>query len=124
MSEDMLTERRQWYHCFPEGTIEFNLVTRIVVVGMLGALAVLPESQHVLVINGLVETLWFDALLIIWWAVQIGMDLETSIAPSGRRLCSMSLNKAFLTVSRAQMAIFSITCAFSAVKVSSKLSSP
>jgi hypothetical protein len=83
MSEDMLTERRQWYHCFPEGTIEFNLVTRIVVVGMLGALAVLPESQHVLVINGLVGTLWFDALLIIWWAVQIGMDLETSIAPSG-----------------------------------------
>lgn len=82
MTENTLTQRRQWYQCFPEGTIEFNLVTRVVALGIMGALAVLPESQHVLIKNGLIGILWFDALLIIWWAVQIGTDLETSMDPA------------------------------------------
>jgi len=91
MSEEMLTRRRQWLQCFPEGTIEFNLVTRILVVGMLGSLAVLPESQHRLVLTGLVGVLWIDYLLILWWVVQLGTDLEMIIdrpgqsAPQSRR---------------------------------------
>ena len=75
----MLTQRRQWFQCFPEGTIEFNLVTRIGAIGMMGAFAVLPENQHILIANGLVGALWIDFLLMIGWTVQLGSDLETII---------------------------------------------
>jgi hypothetical protein len=79
MSEDALNHRRQWFECFPAGTIEFNLITRVLAVGTLGALAVMPESQHLLILNGLAGILWADFILLIWWTVQLGNDLITAI---------------------------------------------
>lgn len=78
MSEDKTTihERRTWFHYFPEGTLEFSVITRVLVVIALLSLAALKGSQRTYALVGLCGFLWVDYILAIWWVIQTHTDLS------------------------------------------------
>ena len=76
MSESNLVARRTWFRFFPEGSLEFVVITRVLLVMNLLALAALPGSQRVLALMGLAGLLWLDYTLTLWWLVQMGGDLR------------------------------------------------
>ncbi len=80
MSEDRLAQRRNWYRFFPGGSIEFVIVTRVLALLLLLALAVVPGTQRPTVLLALAGVLWIDYLLIIWWAIQVTTDLDALFA--------------------------------------------
>jgi hypothetical protein len=76
MNGDMLVERRRWFRVFPEGSLEFTIITRVLALILLMALAVVGGTQRPLVVVSLTVVLWVDYALLVWWAVQVAMDLE------------------------------------------------
>lgn len=76
MSEDSLAQRRNWFRFFPEGSIEFVIVTRVLALLLLLALAIVRGTQRPAVLLALVVVLWIDYLLTLWWAVQLATDLN------------------------------------------------
>ncbi|GMU24173.1 MAG: hypothetical protein AMXMBFR13_42500 [Phycisphaerae bacterium] len=84
---------------FPEGGIEFVIVTRVLLVFGLLALAVIRETQRPLVLLALSGVLWVDYLLTLGWAVQMAMDIEelqegvsnSGAAPNNHRLLTIVL---------------------------------
>lgn len=77
MSDNSLQQRRKWFRFFPEGSIEFLLVTRVLALLLLVSLIILREMQRPLVLVALAGVLWLDYVLMIWWAVQLTIDLES-----------------------------------------------
>ncbi|MBI4580907.1 MAG: hypothetical protein HY718_14460 [Planctomycetes bacterium] len=76
MNSELLIERRRWFRVFPEGTLEFAIITRVLALMLLMALGIVTGAQRPLVITALVGVLWSDYVLLVWWAVQVAMDLE------------------------------------------------
>lgn len=76
MSSERLVERRKWFRAFPEGTLEFMVITRVLALLFLIALAVVGGTQRPFVLIGLVGILWVDYVLLLWWVVQVAMDLQ------------------------------------------------
>lgn len=76
MPSETLIERRKWLRIFPEGLLEFLIITRIFGLMMLVALAVVTGTQRPLVLTVLALVLWVDYALIMWWAVQVTDDLR------------------------------------------------
>lgn len=75
MNGERLLERRKWFRVFPEGTLEFVIITRVLALMMLMALAVVGGTQRPLVVSSLIAILWIDYALLLWWVVQVAMDL-------------------------------------------------
>jgi hypothetical protein len=76
MTADRLLERRKWFRVFPEGTLEFMIITRVLALLMLIALAVVGGAQRPFVLVGLAGILWVDYALLLCWVVQLAMDLR------------------------------------------------
>ncbi|MHC4795589.1 MAG: hypothetical protein ACYTF1_03005 [Planctomycetota bacterium] len=76
MSGNSLSQRREWFRYFPEGSIEFMLVTRVLTLFLLVALSFVRETQRPIVLMALLIILWIDYLLILWWAVQMATDMD------------------------------------------------
>lgn len=82
MIDEMLMQRRRWFRCFPEGTLEFTVVTRVLALLLGTLLLVVPTADQPIVLTALVAMLWLDYALVMWWAVQVHADLECLLAPS------------------------------------------
>jgi len=76
MNKPVVTERQTWFRFFPEGSVEFLVVTRVLALLMLAALIVVRSNQRPLVLVALVALLWLDYLLMLWWAIQVTTDLD------------------------------------------------
>jgi hypothetical protein len=76
MTSERLLERRKWFRVFPEGTLEFTIITRVLALMMLMALAIVGGSQRPFVVTALIVILWVDYALLIWWVVQVACDLR------------------------------------------------
>lgn len=69
-----LQQRREWYRFFPEGTLEFLIITRVLGLGGLLALGVAGGAYRPWVWAGVTALLWCDYLLVIWWLLQLTLD--------------------------------------------------
>ena len=76
MTNELLVERRKWFRVFPEGTLEFTIITRVLALLMLMALAVVSGLQRPLVLMALGAILWVDYALLMWWAIEVASDLQ------------------------------------------------
>lgn len=76
MNGEKLVERRKWFRVFPEGTLEFLIITRVLALMMMMALAIVGGTQRPTVLIGLIGILWIDYALLLWWVVQVAMDLR------------------------------------------------
>jgi hypothetical protein len=79
---DLLTERKRWYSYFPEGTLEFLVITRVLALLLLGALILVPSSQRPAVLVALAAIVWLDYALVLWWLMQVAGDLNRLFARS------------------------------------------
>lgn len=82
-NDTALLQRQRWFRFFPDGSIEFLLVTRILAIFLLLALGVVRESQRPMVLMALAVVLLLDYVLMVWWGVQTVVDLECLIEQSG-----------------------------------------
>ncbi|MBP7935687.1 MAG: hypothetical protein KA354_13655 [Phycisphaerae bacterium] len=78
MSNGPLVERQRWFRFFPDGSIEFLVITRVLMVLLLVALIVfiarqLERSATLVALAGICS---LDQILVLWWAVQIVTDLS------------------------------------------------
>ncbi len=76
MNGELLAQKRKWFRLFPEGTLEFTIITRVLALMLLMALAVAGGAQRPFVLAALVGVLWIDYALLIWWALQLAGDLN------------------------------------------------
>ncbi|HOM49931.1 MAG TPA: hypothetical protein PLT93_02150 [Phycisphaerae bacterium] len=83
MTAERLLERRKWFGVFPEGTLEFMIITRVLALLMLIALAVVGGAQRPFVLAGLAGILWVDYALLLSWAIQVAMDLRCASGEQG-----------------------------------------
>lgn len=74
MSDIILGARRRWLHFFPDGTLEFLLVTRVLTLLLLLSTAIITSVDRPAVLVAITGLLWVDYLLTLWWLVQIGTD--------------------------------------------------
>ncbi len=78
-----LQQRREWYRFFPEGTLEFLIITRVLGLGALLALSVAGGAYRPLVWGGVVALLWLDYLLVLWWLLQVNLDARLASPGEG-----------------------------------------
>jgi len=76
MDNTVLSQRQRWFRAFPDGSIEFLLVTRLLVVFLLLGLAAMRESQRPMVLMALAVVLMADYAIMIWWSLQTVADLD------------------------------------------------
>lgn len=76
MSGEFLAERRKWFRVFPEGTLEFLIITRVLILLMLLALTIAGGSQRPFILTLLVGILWVDHALLVCWGMQVAGDLQ------------------------------------------------
>lgn len=76
MNAERLAERRKWFRVFPEGTLEFVIITRVFTLLLMIALAVVGGTQRPFVLIGLAGILWLDYVLLLWWVIQVADDLH------------------------------------------------
>jgi len=81
MNNNTLLQRQRWFRLFPEGSIEFLVATRLLVMILLLALLIIGNVQVQLLASlvALTAVLWLDYVLVVWWAVQIAIDLQEVI---------------------------------------------
>ena len=109
MSENSLEHRRNWYRFFPEGSIEFLSVTRVLALLLLLSLAIVPNTRRPAVLVALAIVLWIDYLLILWWVVQLATDLNALFAqplPGAKVLRRRRIGAAILGALPATAALF------------------
>ena len=76
MSETNLAQRQSWYRYFPEGSLEFLVATRVLVIILLIAFIVMHDLQRPIIVTAIIAVLWFDYVLVLWWAIQVRLDLD------------------------------------------------
>jgi hypothetical protein len=76
MMVNRLEERRRWLAFFPEGTLEFLVVTRVLALLLLATLIIVPTTQRPLVLLAMMIILWCDYALLLGWLMQLVNDLE------------------------------------------------
>src|SRR5437868_8574771 len=77
-----LLERRRWFSFFPEGTLEFLVVTRVLALLLMGTLIIVPSTQRPAVLVALAAVVWADYALLTWWLVHVSADLHDLFAAS------------------------------------------
>jgi hypothetical protein len=78
--DNVALERRQWFDHFPEGSIEFTVVTRVLALLLLASLIVFPAAQRPTVLTALAGVVWLDYVIVIWWVVQMACDMNDLFA--------------------------------------------
>lgn len=73
--QDVVVRRRRWLSFFPEGTIEFLVITRVLAVLMLLSLMIATGVQRPAILVALMGILWLDYVIMMWWVVGLGFDL-------------------------------------------------
>ncbi len=94
MSESNLEQRRRWFHFFPEGSLEFAVVTRTLMFLLLLIILVVPARIRFYSILMFTAVFWTDYLLSLWWSIEIATGVgdilskrrESSAAGSRRRI--------------------------------------
>lgn len=81
MTDETVIQKRNWFRYFPEGSIEFNAILRVLAVLLLIALMIVGGTQRPTVLVALAAILWADAVLLIWWFVQTSTDLDMLADP-------------------------------------------
>jgi hypothetical protein len=77
MSQSSIEQRRNWFRFFPEGSLEFVVVTRVLsLLLMLGCLIVQGPLRPLATL-ALCTVLWIDYVLTQSWFVQLSTDLDT-----------------------------------------------
>jgi hypothetical protein len=76
-----LAQRRAWFRYFPEGTLEFLLVTRVLALLLLAGLTLVRGSQRPAILFVLGALMLADYLLILWWGIQLVTDLDDLETP-------------------------------------------
>ena len=71
MSQDSLQQRRSWFRFFPEGSLEFVVVTRILVMLLMLMLMIVTGTQAPFILMALLGMLWVDHMLTLSWTVQL-----------------------------------------------------
>ena len=80
---DTVSQRRTWFRFFPEGTLEFLVITRVLALLLIVTLAAILPSQLSAALTALFGLLWLDHVLMLWWGVQMVTDLrDLSASPS------------------------------------------
>jgi hypothetical protein len=77
MSPDNLEQRRNWFRFFPDGTLEFVVVTRVLSVLLMVLLFVVQGTQQTAVFLALCGMLWIDYLLTLFWISRLASDLRS-----------------------------------------------
>ncbi len=77
MNSNGLEHRRNWFRFFPDGTLEFVVVTRVLAVLLMVLLFVVRRTQQAPVFLGLCGMLWIDYLLTLFWIIQLATDLRS-----------------------------------------------
>jgi len=77
MSQDNLQQRRSWFRFFPEGSLEFVVVTRVLVMLLMLMLMIVTGTQAPFILMALLGMLWLDHMLTLSWTVQLVTDLST-----------------------------------------------
>ncbi len=72
---DPLAARKRWFEIFPEGGVEFLIITRVGIAGVLLALLVIKESQRSLVWLLLGGLLWIDHAVVLGWLLPMAGDV-------------------------------------------------
>lgn len=89
---DLLMKRRQWFSFFPEGTLEFLVVTRVLALMLLGTLVIVPSSQRSQVLTALAAVVWIDYALTVCWLAHLASDLEDMFESPSCRACGHDLS--------------------------------
>jgi hypothetical protein len=92
MNETNLQQRRKWFHFFPEGNLEFTVVTRTLMFLLLLIMLVVPERIRFYSIMMFAAVFFADYLLSLWWSIEIATDLndlqsgqKATVEEKGRR---------------------------------------
>ena len=101
-----LNHRRAWFGLFPEGSVEFLLPTRILLVVLLLAMAGVHETQRSKVFLALCLMLWADYSVVLWWTIQAAADLCGLESLTGRAQFISSRLRAGILVSLPSAALF------------------
>lgn len=73
MSQINFEQRRNWFRFFPEGSLEFVVITRVLAVLLM--LMIVKGTQAPLILLALLAMLWLDHMLTLSWTVQLATDL-------------------------------------------------
>lgn len=85
MTEPTLPQRRLWFRYFPEGSIEFTIVTRLLIfLGLLASAAVGTERIRYYFMVATCGALWLDYMLTLWWLIQVQADLRDFAPGQGK----------------------------------------
>jgi hypothetical protein len=76
MLDENLVQQKNWFRFFPDGTIEFTVITRVLAIVLLAALVLVPSAHRAMFLVALAAVIWVDYIIVLCWAVQIGNDLE------------------------------------------------
>jgi hypothetical protein len=77
MPQPTLSQRRLWFRYFPEGSIEFTIITRVLIfLGLLASASVGTERIRYYFLVATCGALWLDYALTLWWLIQVHADLR------------------------------------------------
>ena len=76
MIDENLAQRKSWFRFFPDGTIEFTVITRVLAIMFLTGLAMVSIAQRPVTLTLLWAVIWVDYALMLWWTIEINDDLE------------------------------------------------
>ncbi len=80
MNQSSLEQRRGWFRFFPEGSLEFVVVTRVLIMLLILLSMVVTGNQRSIILVALCGMLWIDHLLTLSWTVQLATDLNGLLA--------------------------------------------
>jgi hypothetical protein len=98
MNQSSLEQRRGWFRFFPEGSLEFVVVTRVLTMLLILLSMVVTGNQRTIILIGLFGMLWIDHLLTLSWTVQLATDLKGLLAtpPAGSAELTTARRRALL----------------------------
>jgi hypothetical protein len=74
LQRELAAQRRRWYRSFPEGTLEFVSVTRILWIIALFVLPIAAGSQRAVAACGISILLLIDFALVMAWLTRLTLD--------------------------------------------------
>ncbi|MGQ9649564.1 MAG: hypothetical protein ACUVXJ_05610 [Phycisphaerae bacterium] len=77
MSQNNLEQRRNWFRFFPEGSLEFVVITRVLALLLMLMLTIVKGTQVPLILLALLAMVWLDHMLTLSWTVQLATDLAS-----------------------------------------------
>lgn len=75
MSPHIPEDRRNWFRFFPDGSLEFVVVTRVLALLLMLMLCIVKGTHRTSVFVALCGMLWIDYMLTLFWLIQLATDL-------------------------------------------------